>query len=259
MIYIANLYNRFLNQIRTDMRGLSFSPDDFNLLIRTVNQELYDDFLDEFETDISNTDSLAFFKIHSYNIPLTASGSVAVGNLPSDYYRMIGKPMILDSDDIERRVDIITDLEDAERQEDYLTQASATHPTCTIGGIDGSSNVQIRVRPNTIATIYLDYMRAFRTGGIPYIPFLDYYINDTTKVITLLAETATPYNLTAGYTYRDGTPGGVAVTVTSLTRDLYWNEGDVPALIGKLMKHAGFQIPDEMLVQGGVAEEIKNT
>lgn len=259
MIYISDLYNLFLNQIRTDARGLSFSPDQFNLLISPVNNEVYDDYLEGFEENIDNIDDLAYFKVHNYSIALAAVGGVMTGILPVNYYRMIGKPRIVDSGSITRPVDIVTTYEDAVREDDYLTKASETHPTCTIGGVDANLRTRIRVRPATITTIYIDYMRAFLTGGEPAIPYLDYYTNDTTKVITFLAETSTAQSIPAGYTYRDGTVGGAAVTVTSRTKNLVWGVSDIPLLIGKLIKHAGYQLPDEGLVQAGIAEEIKKS
>jgi hypothetical protein len=87
---------------------------------------------------------------------------------------------------------------------------------------------------------------------------LDYYTSDTTLVKTFLIETSTLQSVPSGYTYRDGTLGGAAVTVTSSTKNLVWDDSDLPKLLGKLMARVGIQLPDELVAQAGMAQEIKN-
>ena len=252
MIYTSEFYQIFLDAIRADSRGLSVSVDEFNRMLRMTNQEYYDDLIDNFEVNTHVTGDLAYFKTHNYAISLSLSGDAKVGNLPANYYYLIGKPRVVNTAGLTRRVDLVTTYEDAVREEDYLTMATETHPTATIGGLSPTYDLQIRVKPTTLTTIYIDY---FRTIDAPY---LDYYVSNTTLNNTYLSETLTPQSVPSGYTYRDGTVGGTGVTVTSLTKDMLWDNSDIPMLLAKMLKKAGVQLPDELLIQSGVAEETKN-
>ena len=248
MILTVDLYNLFIDSVRADKRGNTKEIDEFNRCIRLVNQEVFDDFLGDFEKDIDNSQDLGELKVHNTEITLALSGGMMVGTLPTNYYRLIGKPR--DDSDTAKRIELVTTLVDAERQDDYLTQATATHPTCVIGGVTALSEMQIRVRPQTIATIYIDYIKK------PTVPFLDYYINDSTLTPTFLTVDTTPA-VTAGNTYRDGTAGGVGVTVTSLTENLDWDDGVIQLLLAKLLQKTGLTLADDKLLQGGMAEELK--
>jgi len=90
------------------------------------------------------------------------------------------------------------------------------------------------------------------------VPFLDYYTNDTTYVTTFLADTSVAQSIPTGSTYRDGTVGGAAVTVTSLTQDMVWDDGDLSLIITKLVNRVAKQLPDELLLQASTAEQIKS-
>jgi hypothetical protein len=252
MIYTKDFYQIFLDAIRADSRGHTVDIDEFNRNLRVCNQELYDDYIDAFETNTQSTDDLAYFKTLNYAISLSLSGDARVGNLPANYYYLIGKPRVVNTAGLTRRVDLVTTYEDAVREEDFLTMASETYPTATIGGISATYDIQMRVKPTTLTTVYIDYFRTIST------PYLDYYQNNITTIETFLPESTTPQSIGTGYTYRDGTAGGTGVTVTSLTVDMLWDNSDIPLLLAKMLKKAGVQLPDELLIQSGVAEETKN-
>jgi hypothetical protein len=243
MLSTSDVYSLLLDELRTDKRGLSCEPDEFNRLIRLINQELYEDYVGEFEDGQESSDSLGFLKVHNYSIGLTAG----VGTLPSSYERLIGKPRIL----VGTTVDPVSTFELASRSDDYLTQPSTTYPICTIGGVDGLGSLQIRVSPTTVTNVWIDYLRTLT------VPFLDYMINNTTYVPTFFAETVTPQSLPLGSTYRTGTVGGAGVTVTSLSKDFRWSDGDLPLLITKLVNRLAKQLPDELLLQTSSAEQAK--
>ena len=251
MLYISEVYNLLLDELRTDQRGLTCDVDSFNRLIRLVNQEIYEDYVKEFESGQESSDSLGFLKIHNREIALTAN--TGVGSLPSNYERLIGKPRILDGTTY-RKVDLVSTYEQACRDDDYLTQPTVTHPTATIGGTDLTINdyLQIRVKPVTITTVWIDYFKMLTT------PFLDYYTNDTSYVNTFLSETSTAQSVPAGSTYRDGTVGGAAVTVSSLTVDLRWGESDLSLIVQKLINRIAKQLPDELLLQQTNMEQAKS-
>jgi hypothetical protein len=162
---------------------------------------------------------------------------------------MIGKPKLASG----KRLDLVSEYEHGVRCEDYLTQATLTHPYCLMGGVDTFDALQIRVLPITVVgDLYLSYLRTVST------PYLDYYVNDDTLVKTFMAETAVPVSIPTGSTYRDGTAGGALVTKTSLTVNLEWEEEDMFLILSKLMKKMGIALPDELLTQAGMADELKS-
>lgn len=251
MISTASLYNLLLDTIRKDKRGKAVSVDEFNRMSEQVNQDLFSDYCAKFEEDIDNTDALAKFKTYNASIGLALVGGEMVGALPSDYYRLIGKPRTIVGD-VTRWVDVVTTLEHSVRSTDYLTQATTTYPTCQIGDEDSSGNLYIRLSPSSLTNLYVDYLRVAVT------PFLDYYVNDTTLGYTFLDEGDTSVNVPSGYTYRTGTIGGALVTVNSATVDWEWNLEDIPVLISKFCSILGVAIPDEVLYNAGTINEQKN-
>jgi len=252
MLLTSDIYQLLLDSLRADKRGLSLEVEEFNRLIRLVNQEIFDEYLKTFEEDQDSSDDISFLKVHDYEITLTALASrrLAYGTMPSNYYRVIGKPWSLDGT-TRRFVDLVTSLEDGSREEDFLTKATTTYPTAKIGGVDGTGNIQIKVRPQTITAVYLSYLKTVT------IPFLDYYVNNTTFVTTFIADTDVAVSLPAGHTYRDGTLGGVGVTVNSITVNMDWGEGDIGLILAKLISKVGSMLPDQGLQQTGTLEEQK--
>jgi hypothetical protein len=227
MILTSFIYKSLLDLHLADDKSDPITISEFNRLIRLVNQDVYDDYIRTFELNNENSDILAPFEVFDTVIALVVTEGMAVGSLPTDYYRLIGKPRTLDGA-ITRRVDVVSNYEDASREDDYLTKANTTYPTCVIGGKDVTDYLRIRVRPTTITQIWVDYMKTLTA------PFLDYYINDSNMVKVFLPETVVVQNVPLGNTYRDGTIGGVGVTVTSLTKNLPWRDGDLDKIMEKL-------------------------
>ena len=258
MIYASTVYNTLLKEIRKDVRGKSLSVDEFNLIIPQVNLSVFEDFYKEFEKNIESSDTLAKFKVFDTQVVVTADTNnlAAVGLLPQDYYHIIGKPRRYATAGTVR-IDVVSTYENAEREDDYLTQPTTTHPTCMIGGVDTSSSPveykKIRVYPSNIGSpIYIDYLK------VPQTPFLDYYVDNNNLTYTYLDEADT-VSVPLGYTYRDGTAGGASVSVNSLTKDLDWDDEDMDLIMAKLMSIVGVQLPDEVLVQASVMNETKIT
>lgn len=247
MLSVSDVYQFLLDEIRSDKRGLSEEPDEYNRDLRIVNQELFDQFIDDFEKDIQVIDTLGNFKVHNYGIDLTAG----VGTLPTDYYRLIGKPRILLTDGTYRRVDLVTAYEHAVRDEDYLTQATTTDPYCRVGGVNAYEQLQIRVNPTTVTKVWIDYIKK-----VP-VPFLDYMVKDDTYQPTFFEETSVPQSVPAGYTYRTGTAGGAGVQITSATKNLRFDDGDISMIITKLVNKVAKRLPDELLLQTSMAEQTK--
>lgn len=245
MILCSTVYETLLKILRADKRGRQLSPEEFSSIARIVNERVYSKYKKTFESDIDVTDALAGFKVINHEIAL-ASG---VGSLPSNYKRIIGKPRTLDSGTT-HRVEIVSTLEMDERLDDYLTQPSTTYPCATLGGLDGSDNIQIRLEPTTITTVWIDYLKN------PTAPYLDYYTNDTTLVMTFMAEGAS-VSVPAGSTYRDGTAGGGAA-IPSATVDFMWSDDELPLMIAMFCQIMGVAIPDQFLTEVGNLDEKKN-
>ena len=245
MLLVLDVYNLLLDELRTDKRGLSCEVGEYNRLIRLVNQEIFEQYVKRFEEGHESSNELGFLKVHNYSLTLTSG----VATLPANYDRIIGKPRILSGSSYVN-VDVVSTYELACRSDDYLTEPTTTYPVCTIGGIDAYEDLQIRVSPTTITTVWIDYLRELS------VPFLDYYINDTTLEYTFLDETTDPYTITEGYTYSDGTVGDT--TVVSQTENLRWGEGDLSLILTKLVNRLSKQLPDELLLQASTAEQIKS-
>jgi hypothetical protein len=242
------VYSSLLNYIRKDKRGLSLSIDEFNRLSVTVDKRILMAFCSRFEDDIEITSHMGFLKMFGYNVSLTSGA----GTLPLDYFRIMGDPYYTDTSvtpNVVRYVDVITSKEFTYRERDYLTKASTKYPTCVIGSQDTNYNMQIRVYPNTITSIKLNYIRDTVS------PYLDYYVNDTTLQVTYLTQ-GQSLTIPVGSTYRDGTTG----LKSSLTKDWEWDDHELPWVLAYFLQAVGVVIPDDLLLQVGRMDsaEIQN-
>ena len=230
------VYESILQQLRKDKRGLVFSPDEYNSLSVTVDKRILLAFMSRYEDDIEITSHMGFLKVIDYPISLSAG----VGTLPANYFRMSGDPYYLDTSGNRIFIDVVTSEEYTYRQRDYLTQASLTYPLCVIGAQNSAKVMQIRVYPNTISTIYLDYVRDTDS------PFLDYYTNSVNLKLYYLSQGETKV-IAGNDIYRDGTTG----TKVSQTVDWEWDDHELPWIIAYFMQAIGIALPDDLLVQIG--------
>jgi hypothetical protein len=242
-ITASHVYQTVIDIVRADKRGLTLSEDEYNRVARLVNERLYARYYSNFEANIDNIDVMGGFKVLGEVIPLVAG----VGSLPDDYYQVIGKPRLLKT---YTGVNLVSSLELAERLQDYLTQPTLTHPCFILGGEDGAGNTEVNVYPITITEIELDYLRTAN------VPFLDYYVNDTTLVSTYLAAGATGVTVPLGSTYRTGVQG--VVVVNSVTVDWEWSDSDLPLIVAMFCSYIGIQKPDQLLIEVGNVDESKN-
>lgn len=234
------IYKSVLDYIRTDQRGNTLSPDEFNRLSEIVSKRVLAYYKKNFEITSDNTSSLGFLKVNNYRVALSSG----VGSLPSNYYDIMGDPWYIDSNGKRRRVDVVASLEDSSREDDYsLTKATTTFPTCTIGGEDATRNLQIRVKPTTITSVNINYLRDTAT------PFMDYYINNTNLSLTYMSA-GQSYSIPSGSTYRDGTAG--AVTKSSQSVDWEWDLDSLPLIIVYFLEILGISIPDALIAQAGL-------
>lgn len=248
MIYTVDVYNTILDAAREDKRGNGLSVEEFNRACRVVNQKIFDKYYETFEETSGNSDALGRFKKFDQPVSLTlnALGTARYGSLPSNCVQPIGRPRSL-YDGIYRPHDIVTTLEASERNSDYLTAPTETYPICQLGDMDSSDIMRIFVYPPTITSVYLDYLRA------PEVPYLDYYVNNTTLNFTFMAEGANTV-IPAGSTSRSGVSG---IAVASLTKNFEWDDAEFPLIMAMLMQFLGISLPDQLLLSAGTAEELK--
>jgi len=236
------VYNTLLSYLRLDKRGSVLSPDEFNAISSLVNRRVLAFYCKRYEEDIDSSSELGKLKVVGRTTALTSG----VGVLPTTYYRLTGDPYYTDTSvtpNETRYIDIVTSKESSYRERDYLTKSTLRNPTCIIGTQDAYGILQIRVKPTTITTIKVDYLR------IPSTPFLDYYVNDTTLAYTFL-DKATSYTVATGYTYRDGTTG----VKSSITVDWEWDEDSLPLIIAYFISAMGGIIPDELMLSLGIKD-----
>ena len=245
MISVSQIYDTVLTLARKDKRGMSFSPDDYNAIIKQVNQRIWRINYHGFEASKLSMDELGSLKIPDYQISLDANG---VGSLPANYFHTAGDPWYVHPTSGRRKIDLVTTLEFGSREMDFCTKASALYPTAYMAYSATSDDMAIHVAPTTCTPIYLSYLR--QTAD----PFLDYYLNDTTLEVTYMAEGAT-VAVPLGCTSRSGVAG--ASNVTSLTVDWEWHPHDEPQILAQLLQAIGIALPDELLVQVGSVNEVK--
>ncbi|MFA5638622.1 MAG: hypothetical protein WC961_07075 [Anaerovoracaceae bacterium] len=147
------------------------------------------------------------------------------------------------------KIDVVTALEYSSRIADALTAPSIEHPVCLLARDTTSGESTLYVYPQ-VTPIEVDYLRA------PTTPFLDYYVNDTTGVVTYLEEGDTDIALPSGCTYRDGTAGPDTIA-TSLTVDFEFGDDDKNALLNIFASKLGLQLRDADVVQYANNEQLK--
>jgi hypothetical protein len=204
-----------------------------------------------FETSKLSMDETGSFKKVGTAINLDANG---IGALPSDYYHLVGDPYYYYTSgdgkyvNARRRVELVTSLEFGNRQMDYLTQSTVLYPLAYVGYGATSDDMSLYVNPVTATPLYIDYLRKVD------VPFLDYYVDDTTFEITTMAAGAT-VAVPALHTARDGTAG--AANVVSQTKNFEWHDHDIPQCINIFMGLIGVQLNDQGLVQLEQIDEPK--
>lgn len=239
------VYTTLVSYLRKDKRGNALSIDEFNRISVLVDRKMLMAFGSRFEEDVEISSHMGFLKVIDQSVTLTTG----VGSMPTNYYRLAGDPWYTDGDGIVRWLDVRTSAEHSFRERDYLTKATAKHPSCVLGDQDNSNNLQIRVYPTTIGTIYINYIR----NSVPL--YLDYYVNNTTLQPTFMAVSAS-VPIPSGSTYRDGTTG----TKTSLTTNPEWDDTEFPWLMAFYLQYLGVTFPEELLTQIGKGDsaELQN-
>jgi len=231
------VYETVLDLSRKDLRGRSLSPEEFNRVARIVNEKVFAQYYSEFEENSENSESMSGFKVLGEAVVVGVGG---IATLPTNYYHICGMPYYLDTGGVRRRLDLVSTLEHAKRDMDYLTQATLTHPTFRFGIATPTADMTIHVAPTTgISTIYLDYIRT------PDVPYLDYYLNDSTAEYTWCPSGGGNVSVPLGSTARNGTTG--AAIVVSATVDWEFDSEDLPLICAMFLQEMGVQLPSSEL------------
>ena len=245
MLYSYEVYERLLDVIRKDKRGRSVSPEEFNSLAPIVNESVFSKFYSQFESTPESSNKMGVFRVMGESVAI----ALGTGTLPTRYYAMSGNPYYTDTGGVVRYLDMVSDLEHAWRQGDYLTQASLTHPTYRLGAASITGAMLVYVTPTAgVNPILVDYIRT------PNVPILDYYVNDTTLNYTWMGEglnVAVP----AGSTSMSGVAG--AAVVASTTINWEFSSEDLPLIINMFLKYLGINLPSPELFEGGTVLEEK--
>lgn len=236
-ISASYVYDTIQVILRKDQKGNAFSIGEFNKIAPIANFSLYNFYVANLGEGQEISEELKGFKTIGHDISLTSG----VGDLPS-YGRMIGTPYTGTT-----KVDLIDDIEFAERISDELTQPTTENPFARLGGINAGVK-QIRVYPTSVPSVTIDYV------AIPATPVLDYYI-DTNGLYVYLAEGATGVSIPAGAVYSDGTVG--PSTEDSLTVDFEWHSDQVPMIISEILQKAGLILSEQVAIEYGMARETK--
>ena len=245
MILASDIYELVLDLARKDLRGFSLSAEEYNRVARVVNNMLFLKMYKEFESSQENSEAMSHFKV--LNEPV-AVGVGGIGALPADFYHLCGMPWYSDTGGVARRLDLVTSLEHAKRQIDYLTQATLTNPTFRFGIATATSDMTLYVTPTAgINPIYIDYIRE------PATPFLDYYIDSITAGYTWMAAGATVAVPVTAIS-RTGVSGA---NVDSATENWEYYEDDIPIISALFLEELGVQLPDNILYEGGSLKENK--
>ncbi len=244
MILASFIYDTILDLIRKDQQGNAFNITEYNNIIKLVNYELYNAYSAAIGEDIRSMEALKDFMKLGDSITLTTG----VGDLPSTYERILGKPYwVTGSSTIE--IDLITSLEKADRLRDDLTKPTTADPVAIIGGVDGSGSSQISVYPTTgITTIYIDFL------AIPTTPLLDYYVDSVGQYVYMI-EDADNVTIPTGAIYSDGTAG--PTTKNSATVNFEWHPDQTPVIINMVLQKAGIILSKQVAIEYGLARETK--
>ena len=247
MLLSSTVYLTVLDLCRKDLRGRSLSPEEFNTIAPIVNEKVFSKYYREFEESSENSETLSSFKVLNESIAVGAGGIVT---LPARYYHIVGRPRYVDTDGITRHLDLVSSLEDADREDDYLTKATLTYPTFRFGINTTTGSMTINIRPTAgINPILMDYIRTTN------IPVLDYYLNDTTLEYTWLSAGVAAV-VPGGSTYRDGSTGVYNVPVP-LTVNFEWDNEDMPLITALFLQELGAQLPDPTIYEAGTISEQK--
>lgn len=233
-----DIYKYCLSILRKSTKGNALPPNDFTRYLQQANSEFKNQEYAKFEATQRIGDSFRPLKTSATltvaasaaTLP-TVAGSEYMHIIPTLYYGSIP-------------VDFLTLEEYLNRKGDELTEPSATYP---VAYIDNST--QIKFDGVTSGSVTMYYLRK------PDTPYYDYYI-DADYEVKYLTESQAAYTLGTGEVYRDGTASGA---VTSISKELDWEDSDKIKVANMILGYLGVQLEDQAVFQHSNIKEQKDT
>lgn len=238
----SNIYNLVKGIVRKESRGGVFTPDDFNLRFPVLVRERYDYKKEQMERTSDITEDMEHY-LASVVPVYNGSGEYTK---PANFEKHLGAMTVYGG--VYRPLDLITRMEYT--QLNSLTQPTLRNPVMYYE--DG----KYYVKPPTSQGVQVHYMVS------PTEPFLDYYYDSNRNVVFMevgdeVAEGSVTLKSGSVFTKGDYTSETVGV-YTSETVECDLSDSDKIAVMYLLLKQYGVSLPDEMLLQYGMNEQIKS-
>ena len=222
------IYNYVRTVLRKDTRGGSFTVDEFNRIYPILVQERFITRKKEMERTSDITEPL-----ERYSRSVVFSGSPSY-LIPEGWAKHLGA--VSSATGVDREVDYVTKME-------FTKSSALTRPTKR-DAVMYYEDGKVHVKPEK-QNITLHYLVS------PNVPFLDYYYNANRNLV-FLGEGAAQ-SIESPAEYRDGTTG----LKTSITKECDMSVEDKIAIVYMMLKQRGVSIPDDILLQYGMNEQLK--
>jgi hypothetical protein len=232
--------------INKESSGGVLTPIQYNTLLNSVNIELFNDKLGEFQKYLLQVPKieeaiLVFKGLQEFRLVGTVNFSSGIASIPSNFAFWI--KMITTYNNQQREISILSDNEFAQRRTNLLAPKITEYP---IGRVVGG---QIQVLPNNILSAEFVYFSQ------PSTPFYDYYIDAYGNPVSLNA-TNSPHALLSGET---GSSGQTSGSVSSQTVELAWNIDYHMEFFNAILKKVGINIANqavEMIAKDAEGREL---
>lgn len=229
----GDLYDIILTVLKKESRGNIIKPDGFTDLLVQSHYEYYNQQYEKWAASQTITDSLKPFLIIDEEWDIT--GATFLYSALNETY----KHAVSARTDGDVRVEIVTVNEWNEWYSDVIMKGTATSPLMVMQS-DGA-----KVQPDSVGTLYFSYLHKAQ-----YEPFFDYYMDAYGHVQYFV--NAAQHTLAAGEVYRDGTATG---TVTSISRELEWEDFDKVNIISIILEKLGVSLQAQDITQYAMAKE----
>ena len=231
----GDLFRIALDINKRDSKGMAVTPDTIGFYLDWAQRQYFEQEFMKYESSRRIGDTL---------LPFVVRGSLALTtprSLPSDYKHVINARVnyAVSSE----RVDIVTIPEYEERRDNVLTAPSGTSPVMYLyrgsaDKIDTAYKYHLDTGSSTPVTVTLTYLR------VPPSCIFDYYINAEGEVVYL--DEKDDYALGTDEEYRDGTDSG---TVSSISKELWWNDHDKLKILEMVLMKLGVKMENGAVMQ----------
>ena len=241
------IWKSILVQIDEDKWGGSFTPDDYNTLIKQVivdytnrkAEELYRG--EPTKETLLSSKSLRPLIVKETVAP--AAGVITLSGLTNTYMNWISMVSSAAYQGSIKEIKRVPYEEFDRRQHSVAAKSILHNPIATI---DAGT---IRILPNNIASVEFTFVK------LPAIPFFDYYIKAAISnyEITYLAAGGS-HTLGAGEVYRDGTAAGL---VNSITVEIDIDQSFHFEIVNEMLKKVADKMRDQVIAQASMIKKAE--